>query len=113
MSRRPGTGLGIDQDRRAFSRSENLHLGAFLDDGGSDIVWWSRSYRCDCGFRCTAPGDIYDHSLACDSGSAGPGEQLPFGFANVDALTQSFCACGRVTSQCDGSRRGCRTGGAS
>lgn len=25
----------------------------------------------------------------------------------VDALSQPFCACGRVVSQCDGSRKGC------
>lgn len=105
MSRRPGSGRASDQDRRAFTRAENLHLGAFLDAGGADLVGWSRGYRCDCGFRCSAPGDIYDHSLTCKADAAG--EQLPFGFAHVEALTQSFCACSRVTSQCDGSRRGC------
>lgn len=99
----------MSASRRDFVRAETERLGAFLGDG--DVVGWSRSYRCDCGFHCSAAGDIYDHSLVCEAGK--PVEQLPFGFATVDALTQSFCACGRVTSQCDGSRRGCGKGSVS
>jgi hypothetical protein len=97
----------VSASRRDFVSAETEHLGAFLGDSAF-LVGWSRSYRCDCGFRCTAPGDIYDHSLVCE-----PAGQLPFGFATVDALTQSFCACGRVTSQCDRSRRGCGKGSVS
>lgn len=33
---------------------------------------------------------------------------LPFGVEHPDDLLLPFCACGRVWSQCDGSRRGCR-----
>jgi hypothetical protein len=33
---------------------------------------------------------------------------LPFGLSHTDQLTQPFCACGRVVSMCDGSRRACR-----
>jgi hypothetical protein len=27
---------------------------------------------------------------------------------DADALTEPFCACGRVISRCDGSRKGCK-----
>ena len=49
--------------RRAFVRSENIKLGKFLEV--EDLVRWLREYRCGCGFRCTAPGEIFDHSIAC------------------------------------------------
>lgn len=49
--------------RRAFVRSENIKLGKFLEV--EDLVRWSREYRCGCGFRCNAPGEIFDHSIAC------------------------------------------------
>jgi hypothetical protein len=32
---------------------------------------------------------------------------LPFGL-EVDQLSQPFCACGRVVSNCDGSRKACK-----
>lgn len=35
-------------------------------------------------------------------------ENLPFGLEHADQLTQPFCACGHVTSACDGSRAACR-----
>ncbi len=53
------------QRRRAFVRAETLRLGRFLDE--SDVVAWGRSYRCDCGFSCTSPGEIWDHTLGCPS----------------------------------------------
>lgn len=56
-------------ERRAFVNKENLELGRFL---GADeqllIVRWERSYRCDCGFVCAAPGDIFNHTLVCKAG---------------------------------------------
>jgi hypothetical protein len=60
-------------DRRAFVRTETLHLGRFLDV--PDLVGWRRSYRCKCGFRCPDPGGIWDHACRC-----GPGQlELPLG----------------------------------
>jgi len=35
------------------------------------------------------------------------GATLPFGVDRPEALSEPFCACGRVVSRCDGSRRGC------
>lgn len=53
-------------DRRSFVRSENLHLGRFLD--AEHLVGWHRSYRCECcGFRCTSPGEMWDHVLVCQA----------------------------------------------
>ena len=49
--------------RRAFVFTETMRLGRFLDV--ADLVGWRRSYRCDCGFRCTGAGEIYDHARAC------------------------------------------------
>lgn len=49
--------------RREFVRRENNRLGEFL--GADDVVGWRRSYKCECGYTCTAPGDIYDHAQAC------------------------------------------------
>jgi len=49
--------------RRAFVFAETLRLGRFLDV--ADLVGWRRSYRCDCGFRCTGAREIYDHTRAC------------------------------------------------
>lgn len=34
--------------------------------------------------------------------------ELPFGVKQTDDLALPFCACGRVWSQCDGSRAKCR-----
>ncbi len=55
----------MSEQRRAFVRAENIKLGRFLDV--EDLVGWRRQYRCDCGFRCYAPGDIWDHTLTCES----------------------------------------------
>lgn len=49
--------------RRAFVHAETIALGRFL--GADEVAGWSRTYRCDCGYRCTAPGDIWDHAQAC------------------------------------------------
>ena len=54
--------------RRAFVRAENNHLGRFLNI--DNLVGWNRSYRCDCGFSCAAPGEIFDHAQACHVGGA-------------------------------------------
>jgi hypothetical protein len=51
--------------RREFVRRENVELGRFLDGEEGLLAGWHRSYRCDCGFRCNAPGDIYDHAQTC------------------------------------------------
>lgn len=34
-------------------------------------------------------------------------DELPFGVDRPEALMEPFCACGRVLSRCDGTRRGC------
>lgn len=62
VQRAAGTG------RRAFVRSENEHLGQFLNV--DHLVGWNRKYVCGCGFACTAPGDIYDHAATCNAGPA-------------------------------------------
>lgn len=49
--------------RRAFVRKENEKLGKFLNVEA--LKGWGRWYRCDCGFRCNSPGDIFDHSKQC------------------------------------------------
>lgn len=60
-----------DAARRAFVHRETMALGRFLDVDGPLVVGWRRSYSCECGFRCTAPGAIYDHAQTC-----GPRGQL-------------------------------------
>jgi hypothetical protein len=58
-----------DKERRAFVRGENLALGRFLNV--EHLAAWSRHYHCEaCGFRCTSPGDIWDHTLACGASDA-------------------------------------------
>lgn len=52
-----------DTARRAFVRRENNALGRFLNV--DNLAGWQREYRCACGFRCYAPGDIWDHALSC------------------------------------------------
>lgn len=34
-------------------------------------------------------------------------ETLPFGFDRAECVIEPFCACGRVISSCDRSRKGC------
>lgn len=46
--------------RREFTRLENNHLGRFLDT--DHLVGWRRDYRCDCGFHCHTPADLWDHA---------------------------------------------------
>jgi hypothetical protein len=55
-----------DLTRREFVQRENEHLGRFLDV--DHLVGWRRTYRCDCGFTCAAPGDIHDHRCASVQG---------------------------------------------
>lgn len=50
-------------NRREFVRSENEHLGRFLDV--DHLVGWSRSYRCGCGFVTHDPGSMFDHAASC------------------------------------------------
>jgi hypothetical protein len=45
--------------RREFIRRETMALGRFLDV--QDLVGWRRSYRCECGYRTTDPGGLWDH----------------------------------------------------
>lgn len=52
-----------DPARRAFVHRETIVLGRFLD--APLVVGWSRSYRCDCGFTCRSPGEIWDHTQGC------------------------------------------------
>lgn len=58
--------LVLRDARRAFIRAETERLGRFL--GGGDLGGWMRQYRCECGFRCNAAGDIWDHTQACKGG---------------------------------------------
>lgn len=54
---------GGNPERRAFVRSEHARLARFIDVDA--LVGWRRTYRCDCGFQCFAPGDIWDHTQVC------------------------------------------------
>lgn len=55
-----------DPRRRAFVNRENDILGRFLGaDDQRVIIGWRRHYRCACGFACTAPGAIFDHTARC------------------------------------------------
>jgi hypothetical protein len=55
--------------RRAFVDRQNRALGRFLDRGNEypakAVGGFFRSYACECGFSCRAPGDIYDHAQTC------------------------------------------------
>lgn len=57
-----------DQGQRDFTRTENIHLDRFLttaDDffnPNNPVVRWNRVYKCECGFACTAPGEIWAHT---------------------------------------------------
>ncbi len=51
--------------RRTFVNGETMRLGRFLDLDDRLLVGWRRSYRCECGLRCTSSGDISDHTLRC------------------------------------------------
>lgn len=50
--------------RREFVNRENKKLGQFLEV--EHLVGWRREYKCHCGFRCYAPGEIWDHSGSCE-----------------------------------------------
>ena len=58
--------------RKAFRDRENRTLARFLDT--SDLIGWQRTYKCECGFSCFAPNDIYDHSAECPTTTTTPGE---------------------------------------
>lgn len=52
--------------RRDFVNLEAHALGTFICrdiDCSINGLW--REYRCECGFVCTSPGDIWDHAQAC------------------------------------------------
>jgi hypothetical protein len=51
----------------------------------------------------------HDYCIDCERARRAR-ESLPFGLDRPEALLEPFCACGRVVSRCDGSRRGCRRG---
>ena len=62
-------------NRRAFVHAETMRLGVFLaGDDDRTLVGWMRSYRCECGFRCTGAGEIYDHAAICGMPPAGQQE---------------------------------------
>lgn len=56
-----------ERGRRAkFHDQENIKLDRFIgpcDDGTP--IYWSRSYRCACGYTCVSPRDIWDHAQGC------------------------------------------------
>lgn len=51
------------------------------------------------------PSEDLERYLAAEEEASEP--ELPFGVDRPEALLEPFCACGRVVSRCDGSRRGC------
>jgi len=56
-------------DRRTFVHAETRVLGEFLEPAGDLLVSWSRSYRCECGFRGAGAREIHDHSATCHGAS--------------------------------------------
>lgn len=50
--------------RREFIARENRKLDAFIGDP-SDLAGWFRQYRCGCGYRTTAPQNIWEHAAVC------------------------------------------------
>lgn len=65
-SRRRGRRAIVTSERRAFIDHENEHLGRFLEPAAEQLIGWRRRYRCECGFTCTAPGDLFDHTRNCE-----------------------------------------------
>lgn len=63
--------------------------GVRLTDAGRHAVENGKEERIRLLERCSAAAD------------------LPFGFKSPEQLMEPFCACGRVVSMCDGSRKGC------
>lgn len=55
--------------RREFVDTEANLLTRFMFAGGvaslEEVVSWHRTYRCDCGFVTTVPGEIWDHCQEC------------------------------------------------
>lgn len=48
--------------RRRFLDQEAMGLGRFINKvDPREIVGWTRYYKCDCGFACRAPTEIWDH----------------------------------------------------
>ncbi len=71
MSIRPVGAERDAADRRAFVNSETDTLGQFIAefDAYGDplprlIVAWRREYRCECGYKTSSPGSIFDHTKA-------------------------------------------------
>ena len=50
----------IEQERRLVMGFMNRHANADFQHPGD--VWYSRSYKCDCGYTTTRPEDIYTHT---------------------------------------------------
>lgn len=56
-----------DCEKRAFVRAEALRLDEFLSASDdwfhphNPVVGWTRGYKCDCGFSCVAPDELWDH----------------------------------------------------
>jgi hypothetical protein len=58
--------------RAEFVRQEAERLRRFMnshaegDFSHCTMPVYSRSYRCQCGFRCRLPGEFYDHVETCE-----------------------------------------------
>lgn len=51
--------------RAAFIRAERDVFQSFVNRNLAENATYSRTYRCDCGFKTADPGVIYDHT--CES----------------------------------------------
>lgn len=52
--------------RRDFLNFEAYALGSFIcRDPECSITGLRREYKCECGFTCAGPGDIWDHAQTC------------------------------------------------
>ncbi len=54
-----------------------------------------------------APAPVRPALRLIQGGAGGEQHALPFGLERPEQLSEPFCACGHVVSQCDGSRAGC------
>lgn len=58
------------------------------------------------GWVCGINGDFCS-SVCRDMNASHDPNTLPFGLDDAARLAEPFCACGRVVSRCDRSRKGC------
>lgn len=93
----------------------SLNLVHYVDDGRTpcgrpDFAAIASELRSDVTCRrCLASLAKRDREFRAKArrwfGDAG--SDLAFGFDRPECLSEPFCACGRVISRCDSSRRGC------